>query len=214
MSAEPDLMALDDLPDDARELIARAERDIAAVREHADRRTAELRDEAEREIATIRERADAEVARAEQAATRELAPLVRELVDSLRRMQETYARDGKLDEALAIRARIRQLRSDLLGVRFDPGNLTEFTAADASRVILFEVVGRTDGSLWGTDAYTADSRLGTVAVHAGVLREGERGLVRVTLVDGETLIYQGSTRHGVTSYDYGGYPLAYRVERV
>jgi hypothetical protein len=214
MSADPDLMALDDLPDDARELIARAERDIAAVREHADRRTAELRDEAEREITAIRERADAEVARAEQAATRELAPLVRELVDSLRRMQETYARDGKLDEALAIRARIRQLRSDLLGVRFDPGNLTEFTADDVGRVILFEVVGRTDGSLWGTDAYTADSRLGTVAVHAGVLREGERGLVRVTLVDGETLIYQGTTRHGVTSYDYGGYPLAYRAERV
>ena len=214
MSAEPDLMALDDLPDDARELIARAERDIAAVREHADRRTTARRDEAEREITAIRERADGEVARAEQAATRELAPLVRELVDSLRRMQETYARDGKLDEALAIRARIRQLRSDLLGVRFDPGNLTEFTADDAGRVILIEVVGRTDGSLWGTDAYTADSRLGTVAVHAGVLREGERGLVRVTILDGETLVYQGTTRHGVTSYDYGGYPLAYRVERV
>jgi hypothetical protein len=214
MTADADLMALDDLPDDARELIARAERAISQVRERADTRAAELRDEAEREIGAIRERADAEVARAEQAATRELAPLVRELVDSLRRMQESYVRDGKLDEALAIRARIRQLRSDLLGVRTDPGNLTEFTPADVGRVVLCEVVGRTDGSLWGTDAYTADSRLATAAVHAGVLREGERGLVRVTLLDGETLVYQGSTQHGVTSYDYGGYPLAYRVERV
>jgi hypothetical protein len=214
MSAEADLMALDDLPDDARELIARTERAIAIVRERADRQATDLRDETEREIAAIREQADAEVARVEQTATRELAPLVRELVDSLRKMQEVYARDGKLDEALAIRARIRQLRSDLLGVRLDPGNLTEFTVADVGRVVLFDVAGRTDGSVWGTDAYTADSRLGTASVHAGVLREGERGLVRVTLLDGEAQFYQGSTRHGVTSYDYGGYPLAYRVERV
>ena len=214
MSADVDLMALDDLPDDARELIAQTERAIAIVRERADRRATELRAEVEQEVAVIRGRADAEVARAEQAATRELAPLVRELVDSLRKMQEAYVRDGKLDEALAIRARIRQLRSDLLGVRTDPGNLTEFSAAEAGRVVLFELVGRPDGSVWGTDAYTADSRLATASVHAGALREGERGLVRVTLVDGEAQFYQGSTRHGVTSYDYGGYPLAYRVERV
>jgi hypothetical protein len=214
MSADPDLIALDDLPDDARELIARTERAIAIVRERADAQTAALRDEAEREIAAIRERADAEVARAEQSATRELAPLVRELVDSLRKMQEVYARDGKLDEALAIRARIRQLRSDLIGVRTDPGNLTEFTVADAGRVVLFEVVGRTDGSVWGTDEYTGDSRLGTASVHAGVLREGERGLVRVTLLDGDGVMFQGSARHGVASYDYGGYPVAYRIERV
>ena len=214
MSADPDLMALDELPDDARELITRTERAVAAIRQRADARTTEIRAESEAECAAIRDRADAEVARAEQSATRELAPLVRELVDTLRRMQERYTRDGKLDEALAIRARVRQLRSDLLGVRFDPGNLTEFTPADVGRVALFEVVGRTDGSVWGTDTYTADSRLATAAVHAGALREGERGLVRVTLVDAEGMAYEGSMRHGVTSYDYGGYPLAYRIERV
>jgi hypothetical protein len=214
MSADPDLMALDELPDDARELIERTERAVAAARERADNRIAEIREEAERECSAVRDRADAEVARAEQEATRELAPLVRELVDTLRKMQQAYARDGKLDEALAIRARVRQLRSDLLGVRFDPGNLTEFTTADAGRVLLFEVAGRTDGSVWGTDTYTTDSRLATAAVHAGALREGERGLVRVTLVDADGMAYEGSTRHGVTSYDYAVYPLAYRVERV
>ena len=214
MSADADLMALDELPEDARALISRTERSIAEVRERADQKTTDLRDEAERECAAIREQAELAVARVEQAATRELAPLVRELVDSLRTLQERYAREGKLDEALAIRARVRQLRSDLLGVRPDPGNLTEFTVADIGRAVMFEVVGRTDGSVWGTDAYTTDSRLAAAAIHTGVLREGERSLVRVTIIDGEGLTYEGSTRHGVQTYDYGNYPLAYRVERV
>ena len=214
MAADPDLMALDDLPEDARLLIARTERRIADVRGRADQQATTIRDEAERECTAIRERADAAVARVEQGATRELAPLVRELVDSLRGLQERYARDGKLDEALAIRARIRQLRSDILGVRSDPGTLSEFTAADIGRVLLFEVLGRNDGNAWGTDRYTSDSRLATVAVHAGIVREGERGLLRVTLMDGEGLVFEGSTRHGITTQDYGSYPLAFRIERV
>ena len=96
----------------------------------------------------------------------------------------------------------------MLGVRPDPGNLTEFTIDDVGRVLLFEVTGRPDGSVWGTDAYTGDSRLAAAAVHAGALREGERGLVRVTLLDGDSLNYEGSTRHGVQTYDYANYPLA------
>src|SRR5689334_19875813 len=137
MSADPDLTSLDELPIDARELIAHAERAIAAIREHADRQANDLRDEADREYAAIQERTDAAIATVEQTATRELAPIVRELVESLRKMQESYAREGKLDEALAIRARVRQLRGDLLGVRTDPGNLTEFNTEDIGRVVLF-----------------------------------------------------------------------------
>jgi LCCL domain len=214
MSADSDLMAFDELPEDARALISRTERSIAEIRERADQQTTDIRDEADRDCTEIREQADAAVARIEQNSTRELAPLVRELVDSLRNMQERYAREGKLDEALAIRARVRQLRSDLLGVRPDPGNLTEFTTNDIGRTVMFEVVGRPDGSVWGTDTYTADSRLAVVAIHAGVLREGERGLVRVMFLDGEGVNYEGSAQHGIQTYDYANYPLAYRVERV
>lgn len=214
MSPDPDLLSLDDLPPDAHALIAQAERAIAGVRTRAERRAAEVREDADRECAAIRERAEAEVARVAGESTRELAPLVRELVDGLRSLQERYARDGKLDEALAIRARVRQLRGDLLGVRPDPGNLTELTAADAGRALLFDVVGQGEGSVWGTDVYTADSRLAAAAVHAGLVREGERALVRVTVLDGDGLAFTGSTRHGVLSYDYGSYPLAFRLERV
>ncbi len=214
MTADPDLTALDELPDDARELIARTEGSIADIRTRAEQRVAEIRAGAEQECVEIRNRAEAEVARIEQSETRELAPLVRELVDSLRRMQESYARDGKLDEALAIRARVRQLRGDLLGVRVDPGNLSEFTPADAGRTVLCEVIGQTDGTVWGTDVYTGDSRLAVAVVHAGLLRDGDRGLVRVTILDGGGRTFEGSNRHGVLSFDYGPYPIGYRVERV
>src|SRR4029079_6445701 len=171
MSADLDLTSLDELPDDARELIARAERAIEGIRDNADRQASDLRDEADRDCAAIQERTEAAVAQVEQAATRELAPLVRELVDSLRKMQENYAREGKLDEALAIRARVRQLRGDLLGVRIDPGNSTAVGAGDVARVLFMEVTGRAEGGVWGTHVYTADSRLGAAAVHAGAIRE-------------------------------------------
>ena len=46
------------------------------------------------------------------------------------------------------------------------------------------------------------------------MRVGERGLVRVTILDGEGQDFQGTDRNGVTTFDYGNYPTAYRVERV
>jgi hypothetical protein len=214
MSSDADLFSLDELPDEARAVLDETERAVASVRARADRQAAAIREQAERECGEIRARAETEVAVIQQEATRELAPLVRELVDRLRRLQETFVRDGKLDEALAIRARIRQLRGDLLGVRSDPGTLTEFGAHEFGRAFLFEVVGRTDGSVWGTDVYTADSRLAAAAVHAGAVRAGERGLVRVTIVDGTSQGYEGTTRNGVQTFDYATYPTAYRVERV
>jgi len=96
----------------------------------------------------------------------------------------------------------------------EPARTFEFTVAEAGRTVLIEVVGRTDGSLWGTDIYTADSRLATAAVHAGAVREGERGLVRVTIVDSAEETFAGSQRNGVQSFDYANYPVGYRVERV
>ena len=68
--------------------------------------------------------------------------------------------------------------------------------------------------MWGTDIYTADSRLAAAAVHAGAVRVGERGLIRVAVLDGAAQGYQGTTRHGVQTFDYATYPTAYRVERV
>ena len=97
----------------------------------------------------------------------------------------------------------------------DPGNLSDYTNTDIGKVLLFEIVGEGDSdACWGTDFYTGDSRLSVAAVHAGVVRPGERALVRVTLLDGSERIFEGSERHGVRSRDYGNYVLAYSVERV
>ena len=59
--------------------------------------------------------------------------------------------------------------------------------------------------------YTDDSHLGTAAVHAGVLKEGEWGIVEVTILPGRAS-FTGSTQHGVTSDDFGPFDGSYRVE--
>lgn len=61
-----------------------------------------------------------------------------------------------------------------------------------------------DGTVWGTDVYTADSSLCQAALHAGaVSRSG--GTLTVVYLPGRQL-YAGSRRNGVASHDYGAYP--------
>jgi hypothetical protein len=77
----------------------------------------------------------------------------------------------------------------------------------------FRVTGATDGALWGTDVYTADSVLAAAAVHAGAVKAGETAVVRVTVMP-PLAHYPGSVRNGVTSHDFGRFGTAYRVDRV
>jgi hypothetical protein len=74
----------------------------------------------------------------------------------------------------------------------------------------FVVTGRAGGSVWGTGTYTTDSSLAAVAVHAGILKEGEKGVVTVTMVESPAQ-FEGSTANGVTSGAWGQYPAAYTV---
>jgi hypothetical protein len=67
--------------------------------------------------------------------------------------------------------------------------------------------------VWGTDVYTSDSRLAIAAVHAGVLKEGETGVVRVMLMDPPPA-FAGSSRHGITTSAYGQYQGAYQFVRL
>jgi hypothetical protein len=76
----------------------------------------------------------------------------------------------------------------------------------------FEVTGAAAGGVWGTDVYTADSLIAVAAVHAGVLRAGQKGFVKVTILPGQQR-YEGSTRHGVTTWDFWPFPGSYRVGR-
>ncbi|HYT93243.1 MAG TPA: LCCL domain-containing protein [Gemmataceae bacterium] len=95
----------------------------------------------------------------------------------------------------------------------DP-NEVQSLAQQVGQEFLFEVTGEPHGPLWGTDIYTSDSALAVACVHAGLLRVGEAGLVKVTMVK-PLPIYKGTTRHGVTSGDWTtGWAGAYEVELI
>ncbi|MCX7700946.1 MAG: LCCL domain-containing protein [Gemmataceae bacterium] len=93
----------------------------------------------------------------------------------------------------------------------DPGNLVHH-ANVIGQVFHFVVTGQAGGAVWGSDVYTTDSTLGAVAVHAGVLKLGETGVVQVTILPGQNA-YEGSTRHGITTMPYGPYPSSFSVSK-
>ena len=72
------------------------------------------------------------------------------------------------------------------------------------------MTGSSGGALWGTDIYTLDSSLSVAAVHMGVLKPGQTGYVRVTIL-GPTANFSGSTRNGLSSSNFQNYPGAYKV---
>jgi hypothetical protein len=85
-------------------------------------------------------------------------------------------------------------------------------ADHVGRFFIFEMTGTTEGMVWGTDVYTVESPMAVAAVHAGVLRAGEKRFVKVTILPGQDH-YEGSTQNGVTTHDFGPTPACFRVER-
>jgi hypothetical protein len=134
-------------------------------------------------------------------------------------------------------ADVRELRSpsaveeETANVLPDPGNLNTLLG-QVGKVYAFRVSGARQGGagmgglpaapgfgpfaaasfVWGTDIYTLDSTLALAAVHAGVLKPGQTGVVRVKIV-GPQVLFTGSTRHGVTSMGYGPYNGAFQFVR-
>ena len=92
----------------------------------------------------------------------------------------------------------------------DPGNLKAFESQHG-KIFAFRVTGTAaGGSVWGTDIYTTDSRLSMAAVHAGVVKVGETGIVRLKIIPSPAS-YAGSTRNGITTSAYGTYTAAYQI---
>jgi hypothetical protein len=85
-------------------------------------------------------------------------------------------------------------------------------ASSAAATLLDTVLTRTSTTIWGTDIYTDDSSLSAVAVHAGLLAEGEKGVLKVTIFAGRDE-YEGSTKNGITSSPYGSWEGSYVVEK-
>jgi hypothetical protein len=63
-------------------------------------------------------------------------------------------------------------------------------------------------TVYGTDVYTADSAICAAALHAGVLKQGQPGSVTVAIGTGADS-FQGSSRNGVTTREYGPWDRSY-----
>lgn len=94
----------------------------------------------------------------------------------------------------------------------DPGTLQGYQN-QIGQTFYFKVTGGVNGSVWGTDMYTTDSTLAAAAVHVGALKQGEAGIVKVTIVASPPS-FQGSTRNGVTTGSWGVFDAAYQVSGI
>ncbi|MFO0865944.1 MAG: LCCL domain-containing protein [Gemmataceae bacterium] len=191
---------LSELPDEARSLVDRIERDMRKLREQSDSEIGRIREQAAQQIAEIENRVESRRSMLCQHAVEQLEPLQKELF-----------RAGELGKALATFVQMQSLKARAQNVMPDPGNLLQYATIGKSH--LFRITGCPEGPVWGTDIYTADSRLASAAVHAGAIEAGEEAVVRVTLEDMSNQRVFGTMRHGVMSMDWGPYHIGYRVAR-
>ncbi|CAN5892698.1 hypothetical protein BH20GEM1_BH20GEM1_06130 [soil metagenome] len=66
-----------------------------------------------------------------------------------------------------------------------------------------------EGNVWGTGTYTADSSICRAAVHAGVLGRDGGGAFVVEIVEGLPS-YTATTSNGITSISYPAWPSSFR----
>jgi hypothetical protein len=140
----------------------------------------------------------------------------RQMLQQLQMLHDRYMFDQRADDAAAVRAQIKLLQK-ATGVTDDP------SAADRPKVVIanyrdrvgqtfvFTVTGSADEPVWGTGIYTDDTALEGAAVHAGVLRSGQTGDVRVTVLPGQAR-YEGSKRNGIESGAAGFAGGSYRFD--
>jgi LCCL domain len=161
---------------------------------------------------------DKDVKAIEAKARKELLERQEKAVKQLEELQAAYAKAGKKDDAAAVGGAVKQLKEEnaILAVGAsvlpDPGNLGGYRGKD-NEVFYFRVVGSTDGQVWGSDVYTDDSHLATAAVHAGLVKSGESGIVKVTILPGQGS-YTGSTANEVTTEGWDQWDGSFKLEAV
>ncbi|MDB5386406.1 MAG: hypothetical protein JWM11_2052, partial [Planctomycetaceae bacterium] len=117
-------------------------------------------------------------------------------------------------QSLAFAARTRALRPGELPS--EHWNLLALNPAiEIGQTFYCAVTGRVDGVVWGAGPYTSDSDIGTAAVHAGWVKEGETRVLTVRIVDGtKEASFSGSTANGVATQAFGPYPTAFIFEQL
>jgi hypothetical protein len=104
-------------------------------------------------------------------------------------------------------------KDELVNALPDPGSLTNYQQPQhIGKSFVFRVTGAVNGgTIWGTGTYTLDSPLAVAAVHAGALKVGQTGNVKVTIF-GPMAGFIGSTQNGVASSPFQNYPGAYQIQ--
>ena len=99
---------------------------------------------------------------------------------------------------------------DLSKLEVAPANMYD-KAGQIGKMFTYRVKGNARaGSVYGTDTYTLDSNLSMAAVHAGVVKDGQDGVLRVRIIESpETFV--SSTRNGITSSAWTRYAAAYKI---
>jgi len=80
-----------------------------------------------------------------------------------------------------------------------------------NKTVAIEVTaGLVGSSVWGSNPYTSDSYLPMAAIHAGVLKDGETATILLKILP-DPGSYTGSTKHGITSSNYGVWRGCYQI---
>jgi hypothetical protein len=138
------------------------------------------------------------------------------IVEQLRFLQLTYRDSGHAEEAAAVAANVRliqqrvsslprtatvELVNEGLPTRDLPVAMSAFRN-NTGETLSFAIRGRDDQPVWGTTTYTDDSGFETAAVHAGFLRAGQSGIVKVRPLPGQDR-YDATNQNGIQSGPYG-----------
>jgi len=150
--------------------------------------------------------------------------VLRQTALQLQMLAERYAATGQVAPARAILDEIRRLQTTLGA----PLPFPQTTPLSPAPLLLMGYRNRTGQTfrirvtaaptalrrgIWGTDTYTDDSDLSLAVVHAGLLAFGQDGEVLITFQAGQNQ-YQGSTRNGVSTDNFGSFGGSYRLGRV
>lgn len=115
--------------------------------------------------------------------------------------------EDRVDDA-ALEAPVRAKAEELNAVR--PENVLHLPIG--SEVVVL-TRGRNSGGLYGSGPYTLDSDCRKAGIHAGLLKEGELGLLRLRVFKHDAE-HPSVPAHGVHPNAWGPYHASYTLERV
>jgi hypothetical protein len=200
----------------------------------------EERNAAGPELFNLKEKAFIALVRASRAKDKELAKRANELVDELHDlvpaalldapMQDTIETDDSrfageipltvVEAASPQFGNVQLKMSDVQSVSIESnarltelrnGNLMQFEG-QIGKTLSLRVTGAPGGTVWGTGTYSTQSSVASAAVHAGLLRPGQTGVVRVRIKPHQQFFSQ-SFQNGIASQQMYGQHGAFSFVR-